>query len=71
MPPAICCELISLPVLLIRSHKSASRIVRDLSHVVGIPVKSGDTPVVVASVEHDQVDQLAEGEVSPNSKKTN
>lgn len=61
-----------IPVLLIRSHKSASSIVRDLSHIVIVPAtKGGDTPVVVAGVQHDQVNQLAEGEVSPDSHYVN
>jgi hypothetical protein len=67
MPSAICFASITLPILLLRSHKSASSIVRDLSHVIVIPAaKSGDAPVVVTGVEHDQVDQLAKGEVSPD-----
>ena len=68
MLSAVCFALTALPVLLIRSHKSASSIVGDLSHIVVVPAaKSGDTPVVVAGVEHDQVDQLAEREVPPDS----
>jgi hypothetical protein len=53
----------------LRSHKSAPSIVRNLSHVIVVPAaKSGDAPVVVTGVEHDQVDQLAEGEVPPDAK---
>jgi hypothetical protein len=69
MPSAMKCKLTSIPILLIRTHKSATSIIRDLSNIIIVPAaKSGDAPVVVAGVKHDQVDQLAEGEVPPNSQ---
>lgn len=37
-------------------------------HIVGVPVQICDRPVILASVQHRQIDELADGERPPNSQ---
>lgn len=55
------------PVLLTAAHEGTSSIVGDLVDVIGVPVKIGDGTVVLAGVEHDQVEQRADLEVTPDA----
>lgn len=57
-----------VPVLLVGAHESPAGVVGDLGDVVVVPAEGGDASVVVASVEHDQVDKLAEREASPDTQ---
>jgi len=55
-------------VLLAGAHERAARVVRDGMHVVSIPVQVGDGAVVVARVEHEEVDKLADAEGAPDAQ---
>lgn len=57
-----------IPILLTAAHHGAADVVRDLVHVVGVPVQVGDGAVVLACVEHDQVEERADGERAPDTE---
>lgn len=52
-------ELI-VPVFLIGAHQSSAGVVGDLSDVVVVPAsEGGDASIVVAGIEHNQIDKFA------------
>ena len=59
-------ELAEKPVFLTTAHHRAPCVIRDLMDVIGIPVQISDGPIVLTSVEHDEVKQCADGKASPN-----
>lgn len=58
-----------VPVLLVGAHQSSAGVVGDLSDVVVVPApEGGDASIVVAGIEHDQIDKFAQGETPPDSQ---
>jgi hypothetical protein len=56
------------PMFLPRAHHGAAGIVGDVVDVVGVPVQISDPAVVMTSVEHDQVHNIAKGERPPDTQ---
>lgn len=61
-------QLVVEPVLLSAAHHTSSSIVADVMNVVGVPVQISDGTIVLASIKHDQVEQTADAEASPNTE---
>lgn len=53
---------------MVGAHERPAGVVGDLSDVVVVPAEGGDASVVVAGVEHDQVDKLSEREAPPDTQ---
>lgn len=56
------------PILLMRAHHAAAGVVLDLVDVVRVPVEIGDRAVVLTSVKHDEINELANLEGPPDAK---
>jgi hypothetical protein len=46
---------------------AATGVIRDGMDIVGIPVQVGDRAVILSGIEHHEVKQIAELEVSPDT----
>lgn len=60
--------MINSPVLLSGAHQGSTGIVGDLMDVVRVPVEISDAAIVLPGIEHDQIKQGADLEVSPDAK---
>jgi len=58
-------ELVVEPVLLVATHQRSSSVVFQLRDVFIVPIQRGDGAVVVACIEHDQIEELADLEGAP------
>ena len=56
------------PIFLAGAQHAAAGVVADLAHVVGVPVEVGDGAIVLAGVEHDEVEEGAELEGAPDAQ---
>ena len=56
------------PVLLSAAHERSTRIIDELLNVVVVPIQSGDAAVVIASVKHDEIEQLSHLEAAPDAQ---
>ena len=56
------------PVFLARAHHAAAGVVGEFVHVVRVPVQVCDAAVVLARVEHDEVEKVANLEVAPDTE---
>jgi hypothetical protein len=60
--------LVVEPVFLSAAHHTSTGIVADVVDVVGVPVEIGDGAVVLTGIKHDQIEQAADAEASPDTK---
>jgi hypothetical protein len=60
--------LVVEPVFLSAAHHTSTGIVADVVDVVGVPVEIGDGAVVLTGIEHDQIEQAADAEASPDTE---
>jgi len=60
--------LVVEPVFLSAAHHASACIVADVVDVIGVPVEICDGAVVLAGVEHDQVEQAANAEAAPDTE---
>jgi hypothetical protein len=56
------------PILLSTTHQGSARIVGDLTDVISVPVQVGDGPVVLSSVQHEEVDEIPYLEAPPDTQ---
>lgn len=60
-------ELAVEPVFLARAHERSTGVVGDGMDVVSVPVEVCDGAVIVPGVEHQEVDEFSDAEVSPDA----
>lgn len=61
-------QLIVEPVLLTAAHEGARGVVDELLNVVVVPAELGDAAIVAAGIEHDQIQELAHLERTPDAQ---
>lgn len=63
-----CAQLVVEPVFLSATHHASSGVIGQRVDVICVPVQICDGTVIVSSVEHDQIEQAANAEASPNTQ---
>lgn len=61
-------EIVVEPALLSGTHHGSSGIISDSVDIIDVGVEISDRPVILASIEHEQVRKRADLEASPDSK---
>lgn len=61
-------QLVVEPVLLSATHHTSASIVAELVDVISVPVEIGNGAVVLTGVKHNQVEQAANAEASPDTE---